>query len=114
MIIVNLDEFLSYPENTVFSKYLPCSFGCLSIKYDNCGSVDFYCNSISDSIKSDSSEEFIDILLNANKLKSTIELDFDSCGRDGLFDANQLFAVWGDEDVIKLITELQKCIKGGK
>jgi hypothetical protein len=36
-----------------------------------------------------------------------IPLDFDCQGRDGLFDLDQLFAVWSDSDVEALITRLR-------
>lgn len=38
-------------------------------------------------------------------------LDYDSCGRDGMFDDTDTFVVWDREDVSKLISYLQNCIE---
>jgi len=39
-----------------------------------------------------------------------LTMDFDSYGRDGLFDGDQLFAVWESNDVKALIERLTLCL----
>ena len=38
-------------------------------------------------------------------------MDFAYEGRDGLFDKDQLFAVWSIRDIRSLIDRLQECLK---
>ena len=109
MKIVNREEFLKLPENTLYSKFKPCYFDDLSIKYNTMGN-DFVCVSIIDSIECDSSEEFSDKLFDAMENKKSIAMDFDNCGRDGMFNDDQLFAVWESDDIRKLIIELSNCL----
>lgn len=113
MKIVNRQTFMSLPENTVYSNYEPCNFGPLSIKQESIRDIDFYTMAINDAILSDSSEQFVDILTIAEKEGSSIKLDFECCGRDGLFEEDQLFAVWEDDDIVQLIKRLLCCIKNG-
>jgi hypothetical protein len=111
MRIVNRTTFLAMPAGTVYAKYEPCCFGELSIKVGNAGSNDFVLQGIVGAIKHDSSEEFLDLLEAAGKDSSiSLEMDFDYTERDGLYDADQLFAVWEQEDVKKLIVRLYRCV----
>lgn len=110
MKIVNREEFLEYPEGTLFSKYEPCIFGDLCIKGDSLTN-DFWYQEINSSIKCNDSGEFSDILLSAQETKESIEMDLDIEGRDGLYDENQLFAVWEEKDVKALIDRLMLCTR---
>lgn len=111
MKIVDRKTFLSMPANTLFSKYEPCCFYMLSIKGEKAGDNDFYTNTIADSIDSSSSGDFIDILVEAQKTGCSIDMDFNTECRDGLYDDNQLFAVWEKEDIINLIKRLNECLR---
>ncbi len=109
MKIVNRAEFLKLPENTLFSKYRVCCFGELEIKgksYPN----DFMSQEINSAIRCDNSDEFLRQLEQARAEGVSLSMDFDVEGRDGLFENDQLFAVWEDEDVEELIARLLKCL----
>ena len=109
MRIINLKEFRAMPENTVFAKYKPCSFGDLRIKGET-WEHDFLCQEIVSAIECSGSDEFASKLDNALEHGASIKMDFDCQGRDGLFDDDQLFAVWENEDVERLIERLSMCI----
>jgi hypothetical protein len=107
MRIVNREAFLALPAETLFSKYEPCVFEDFCIKGDTLGN-DFLYQSITDAINCESSEAFNDALERAEVKKESLSLDFDCQGRDGCFDADQLFAVWEKADVEALIGRLQR------
>jgi len=109
MKILNREEFLKLPSGTVYVKYEPYCFGDLCIKhqsyendwiyvplseFDNCDDMD------------DMMEKLDDM---RDKARSIPEL-FDCTQRDGLFEQNQLFAIYELKDVITLINVLKKTI----
>ena len=110
MKIVNRSDFLSLPVGTLFSKYKPCVFGPLEIKGDNIGRNDFSAQQIADAVYASDSGEFADILFDAEENGSNFKMDLNCEGRDGLFDDDQLFAVWERDDVLSLIERLQRTI----
>jgi len=112
MKIVNREQFLSLPTGTLFSKYSPCVFEDLRIKGDTCGN-DFVVQQISDAVDASSSAEFVDLLSFAVEEGRSVNLNFDYAGRDGLFDKDQLFAVWERKDVEQLIDRLQQALREG-
>jgi hypothetical protein len=115
MKIVDRKTFLALPEWTVFSKYTPCIFGELQIKGSTLkSSGDFCAYSITSAIDRDSSEDFFDKLERMEKNGEAVPMDFDSGGRDGCFDLDQLFAVWDEQDVRKLIGRLEQSIGDAK
>jgi hypothetical protein len=111
MRIIGLDEFLTMKPGTVFMKYQPMVFGELMVMQGKCGDYDFYCESITDCVRSNGSDEFFDVL-NAAKEDSakSIPLDFNYTGRDGCYDGGQLFAVYEASDVAGLIGKLNECM----
>lgn len=109
MKIVDRKTFLQMPINTLFSTYIPCLFGDLSIKGRKVGDNDYYYQQISDAIRCGGSGEFADILFKAQETGDSIKLDFYCEGRDGSFE-DGLFAVWEKEDVAQLIERLQLCL----
>jgi len=100
---------MKMPEGTVFCKYEPCIFGHLQIKTGNCGDIDFFALDELWDIDASGSDERNDILLDY-KLGEHIELRFDLDARDGLFDKDQLFAVFEKEDVKGMIKLLTECL----
>lgn len=107
MRIVNLQQFRDMPEGTVFMKYTPQFFGELKIKGET-WDCDFIYASITTEIECSGSEEWDEILDKAEKDSAySIPMDFDCGGRDGLFDDEQLYAVYEEKDVIGLINALQ-------
>lgn len=109
MKIVNLDQFLSMPPNTVYSKYEPHVFGELCIKGESIHDIDFFYQPINGSFKYKDTDEFLENLAVAEGGKN-IPMDFDCQSKDGIFEYGQLFAVWEDKDVSDLIERLKLCI----
>lgn len=112
MKIVTRKEFLKLPAETLFSYYEPCSFADLHIKvsdknsgYDN----DFLYDSIIGPIFCQNSEDFTNKCDEMEKGKS-VKLDFEYTRREGLFEDEQLFAIYEKDDVIQLITRLNKLL----
>jgi len=98
------------PEYTLYSTYEPCFFGPLSIKGESWES-DFLEMPLHTAIECEGSDDFFDILEDAEKNNKSIKMDLEAYGREGMFDEEQLYVVWEKEDVEKLIGVLNKCIK---
>lgn len=115
MRIVDRATFLAMPAGTVFAKYQPCVFGDLLIKGETlAGGIDFRYQQIVDSLDVGGSGEFVDRLHLAEAKGAAgpeIEMDFNCESRDGLFDADQLFAVWSRDDVEALINRLGRTLE---
>jgi hypothetical protein len=112
MKIVNLTEFLKLPPNTVFSKFEPDIFSELQIKMESLDYNDFFSTmDFANSIDCAGSSERWDKLTDAVANGTPFPMEFESIGRDGLFEDKQLFAVWDENDVMRLIERLNRCIK---
>lgn len=112
MRIVNRQTFLAMSPGTIFAKYRPCVFEELLIKGETLRSGnDFLYQPLVGAIDAHSSEVFED-KLHAAELAGAdgpeVAMDFDVESRDGLYDADQLFAVWSREDVEGLIERLRR------
>lgn len=116
MKIVDHKTFLALPAGTLFSKYTPISFGDLSIKGDTLpGDVgDFVSLTLSDAVDHTSSADLMDKLDAARTESASMPMDFDAGSRDGMFDADQSFAVWEPQDVFALIARLQSTLPGAE
>lgn len=113
MRIVDLPTFLAMPEGTVFMKYAPCHFTDLGIKEDGFGdNGDFwYVDLVSPHFAGEGgSDDWTEILDAAEKGKPTPPLDLETVGRDGLYKADQLYAVFERHDVEALIARLQNTL----
>lgn len=112
MRIVNRKEFLELPIGTLYSKYEPCIFGPLSIKYDSWKeSNDFIYVGLNEFYHGDSSDSTDNKLDEMESTGINVPIDLNSSGRDGLFDDDQLFAVYDNDDIEHLISKLKECIK---
>lgn len=109
MKIVDRKTFLSMPENTLFSKYDPCWFNSMEIKGHTIGDNDFFLQELTGSIAYNNAAGREVILDRAAKTGCHVDMDFDSYGRDGMFD-DALFAVYEKEDIEALIERLKKCL----
>lgn len=114
MKIIDSATFLALPAGTIYSKYSPCNFGGLSIKYDSIKNRDgvfhdFYYASLNDAIQFNAGGDFYDILESAKMDNMSMSMDFEAYSRDGLFVSSQLYAIWEKHDVRDLITKLQTC-----
>ena len=111
MRIVGFKEFMSLPEGTVFAKYSPCVFDDTCIKMGNCGEHDFFYSDLSTGFETCSTDHMFDL---AEEMEAdpnfTSPLCFSSQMRDGLFDEEQLFAVWSKSDITTMIARLAECL----
>lgn len=112
MKIVDRKTFLAMPAGTVFAKYQPVIFGELTIKGHSVGPepVDYYEQRL---IEVDANDlgGMVDRLDLSQQTGYSVPLDFYCSGRDGLFDEDQLFAVFEPHDVEALILRLQQALR---
>lgn len=116
MQIVNRKTFLTLPSGTLFSKFAPDYFEDLCIKGESWiwdEGNDFLYQSINDAVRCSSSEDFSYQLDLARENGQSIPMDLYCTARDGLFDTDQLFAVWERDDVEALITRLSLALTEG-
>ena len=112
MRIVRLEEFLSLPPGTVFAKYRPQIFDELCVKGDSINeSSDFFYRPIWEPYAY-SSGELCDVLTAAEERKAEVQIDTDCWQRDGLFEYDQLFAVFSGDEVVKIAESLVAAAKG--
>lgn len=120
MRIVDRPTFLELPAGTLFATYEPCIFGDLQIKSDTCrrpdgSAIDFYTQEISGGWFEGTKDSFdwIDTLDKIQAGEPSPPMDYDIESRDGLFDQDQLFAVWEADDVRNLIARLSRALLEG-
>ena len=108
MRIVDRTTFLALPAGTVFAKYAPQYFDELAIKGETSG-PDFYVQQLVpwfEGAEDDASySEAINAIMNG---QPSPPLDYHCEARDGLFDDDQLFAVFDELDLSALIARLQE------
>ena len=109
MKIINLTEFRAMPEGTVFCKYQPCCFGELEIKGET-WEHDFICASLTGVIESEGSDDMMNKLDQYEKSKESFKLDLEYYGRDGLYEDNQLYAIYEKSDIQQLVNKLTELI----
>ena len=97
---------MKMPSGTVFSYYEPCIFTQLMIKADDGGwGNDFLIDNLIGAVENESSGDFSEKCGRMERGES-LPVDFDFTGREGLFDDDQLFAIYEEEDKKKLIKRL--------
>ncbi len=111
MKIVDRKTFLAMPPGTLFAKYEPCNFDVLQIKGESIANIDFWSQRIAGSIDCEDSGEFIDILLHAQQTGASVPVDVECQDRDGLFEDEQMFAVWESKDVERLLDRIHQAYK---
>lgn len=106
MKLVNYNEFIKMPTGTVFCEFEPCIRGELKVKGDSIEDFDYIEMELRGEFKSDKDQDpFIDgcdRLVKGENLRA----DFDTFGRDGLFDKTRQYIVYDKQDVKELITFL--------
>lgn len=112
MRIVNLTEFLELPSGTIFNKYIPLGFGTLCIKGASCiQRNDFFYTEIPCPNFEDTTE-YVSLCSKAEADPNfSIPLDFETTGRDGIYDHTQRFAVWEKQDIEGLIAVLNSATR---
>lgn len=111
MRIVDRATFLAMPKGTVYTKYDSCNFGDLCVKDETLpGDHDWFYQSTVDAVYAESGVMLLEVLEAARRTGSPVRMDFDVQDRDGLFDQDQMFAVWDPQDVRGLIARLQRAL----
>lgn len=115
MKIITRKELIELPSGTVFSYYEPCIFRGLYIKDSDpeLGYPDFCVSDLIGAVANDSSDDFC-MKCERMELGESLPTDFESSGREGLFDDKQLFSIYEKNDVDVLITRLQEANKNEK
>lgn len=112
MRIVDRKTFLSLPPKTLYRKYQPQIYGDLNIKFDTLPFNDWINlethGDIEGSMCCGTNSDLHSV---AQYTGDTYRFDLDSCGRDGCYDDDQLFAVYDNEDIQQLIDKLKECLK---
>ena len=108
MKLLNRKEFLALPAGVIYAKYDPHIFGELSIKGDSLDHDWYHQDFIEvDARDSDELFEILEIALGSGR---SFDLNFNTISRDGLYDGEQLFAVFEKEDVEGLMSRLQESL----
>ena len=110
MKIVDRQTFLGMPAGTIYAKFDPHSIREPAIKGQTIGS-DWVVQSLTpyfEGADDDGAYFYIIDAMMAGKESPPVDYDFN--GRDGLFDQEQLFAVWSADDVRRLMTALRDAI----
>ncbi len=111
MKIVDRKTFLALPENTVYAKFFEGdTFNNLQIKGET-WTNDFLYEDLNEFDDCDSSEERYEKMERMVKQGESFPLRLDSSSRDGLFEEDQLFAIYDKEDISKIIARLYMAIK---
>jgi hypothetical protein len=109
MKILNRQQFLALPSGTLYSTDDPALFVVgLAIKgdtiYDGKESIDFFKMDLIHNVPS------VDVVDVAEQTGESFELEFDSWGRDGLFERDALYAVYSTQDIAELAQTISKCV----
>lgn len=98
---------MEMPSGTVFSYYDPCVFHGLYIKDSNPekGYPDFSMSDLIGAVDCSGSDEFVE-RCNRMQQGESFPADFESSGREGLFDDKLLYAVYEPKDIEKFIKRL--------
>jgi len=112
MKIVDLKTFRELPNGTtVFCKYQTMgNFGALEIKEDTWES-DFISTDLIGQFDTGDTGEWVDLFTELEKGVEDKALSFEESCRDGLFDKDQLFAIFSPEDVKGLAERLLKTLE---
>jgi len=111
MRIINRTEFLKLPEKTLYRKYQPQTYGELSIKYGSLANDYVDVELVGDIEGTDSSDSNSGAHDYYKNTSSVFRFDYEGTCRDGLYDDDQLFAVYDNTDIEQLIEQLKSCIK---
>jgi hypothetical protein len=117
MRLVDLPTFLAMPAGTVYAKYEPCVFGELAIKDDSVPASDPVTWYLQDLIPwfegCNESMGYFDALESMQRGEETPPLDYDITSKDGLYEREQLFAVFERRDVEALVARLSRALNDG-
>ena len=112
MKLLNREEFLKL-EDVLFCKYEPYTFDTLLIKGETRAYNDFYYKYLFRLKESDNDDASQSFILANQSFEESKEgpIDLDSWYRDGLYDKDQLFAVFDNDEVKSIANQLLSLIK---
>lgn len=98
---------MALPAGTIWSYYHPCVFNDLNIKDSEPepNYPDFSNSSLIGAVENHSSDDFTDKCERMERGES-LPVDFEFSGREGMFDDEQLYAIYEPTDVDLLIKRL--------
>lgn len=105
MRLYKFKDFLKLPAGVIFSYYDPCCFKGLFKKESSIEDIDFFYQELIAPIKCEDSDEYNDSLFNW-KEGENLDLDYECGSREGLFDQEQLYAVYSDKEMEKLSSQI--------
>lgn len=112
MRIMTRVQFMAIPHDVLFSEYEPCFFGPLKVKHQTTEYNDFVEQQIADAIDVVDGGEMCDKLDDSQALGTSVAMDFNCAGRNGLYDPpERLYAVWERADLEQLIAKLQEVLE---
>ena len=113
MKVINRRDFIKLKAPVLFSEFEPCVFGPLSIKYQSyefdSGGNDYCDVTINSAIKSESSFDFSNKCFDMEEKNISVDVDLETATRDGMFNYDQMYAIWENKDIDKLISKLKEC-----
>lgn len=123
MKILSRQDFLAMPAGTVFMKFpaqpkdgshIDLGYdGVIAIKEDTVGE-DFVVQELFPWFECvTDSNDWHDVLIAMLDGQQSPPLEYDSAGRDGLFDEGQLFLVWNRDDLERMIARLNEALLSG-
>jgi hypothetical protein len=108
--IVSKKEFLKLPPGTIYSKYQPINFGDIEIKGETISDFDYYYTYIAGNIDAEDFGELFDKMDELKKSDIDIPIDLEIENRDGLFEDDQLYAIYSKEDIKSIIKKLEAAL----
>lgn len=116
MKIVDRATLMSLPAGTVFQTFDPIVFGEIMVKGETwpsrSGGLGDFLQSPLSAVDGDPSHGSWKRLIEANQYVGLeVELDHDCTSREGLFDPDQLYAVWSADEVNAVAQRLLKTLK---
>lgn len=110
MKIVDLATFRAMPSGTVFQKFTPNAFEGLQI-LESAEGPDFVATDLCEGLMSgDDWKEADNKIRDMHENGASHPVSFDNSSRDGMFDRDQMFAVWSPEDVEVLMRRLEEAM----
>jgi len=111
MKIVNIETFLKMPEGTIYTKYQ--SFGMVNgfyLKGESIGDIDWWYMDLLLSTEAKDSDEFFGLMDKAEYGKE-FPVAYHTHSRDGLYEEEQMFLIYSEEDIKKLVDVLSDTTK---
>ena len=116
--IVNRAEFMAMDGIVLHRKYEPCIFGELGVKVstikDVGGEPIDYVTIGTEQIDDSNFNEVHEFLCGDALNGVSFRFEYESTSRDGLYDDDQMYAIYDDDDIDQLIAFLESCKTKGE